>query len=94
MNTMGASPQITNLVLEDHTKEYKFTFNYWCKKFTLKARTKANVNVSLDDTFTNYITLPKGAIWWEDLVLCSISIWLQADIDNVVIEILEWSSKD
>ena len=92
----GAAPSITNLYLVSSAEEYTFELSKWCKKFLVKARNKKEVRIAVNEneTATRYITLPKGAVWWEDFVLGPIDLYFKADQDNVVIEIMQWYSRD
>jgi len=96
INTLGSSPNITNLLLASSSNEYLFQLSKWCKKFLIKARNRKSLNVAFhaNETLTKFLSLPKGSIWCEDLVGGPLDIFFKASEDNVVVEIMEWYSRD
>lgn len=96
IKTVGASPTVSNLFLADSNTEYSLYFPSDCKKLLVKAREKSVVRLAFkkDETATNYITLPKGAIWCEDLILGPFTAFFKAEVDNIWLEILMWFSKE
>ncbi len=96
INTTGSSPSITNLLLASSNLEYEFQLSGWCKKFLIKVRDKKDIKISFspNETDIKYMSLFNGSIWWEDLVVGPIVLYFKALEDNVVVEILQWYSRD
>lgn len=93
-NFQGGSPKISNLILENSNTPYLFYFDKWCKKFIVKTRNRQAVTVTTDVNDVNYLTLSKGSVWCEDFILCPLTLYFKSQENNVVVEILEWISKD
>lgn len=96
IKTVGGEPHLTNLVLVSHNSEYQHNFNKYCKKFMVQIRNRKSVRVAFEPgaTATTYLSLGTGSSWWEDLVLGPFTAYFKSDADDVVVEILEWTSKD
>lgn len=86
------TPVVENLV-SDATPLNVFTYIVpdTTKKIFIRARSSANLQLSFDVAFTNYITIPKNNSYNEDGILFSGTLYFKCDQASVTIEILTWS---
>jgi hypothetical protein len=93
---LGANPRITNLICLDKTIEYSHEFGPHVKKILIQPRNFKDLRIAytVGETFTNYLSLVSGSPYWEDNVIGPFTIYIKAEEDNVVAEIIEWESRD
>lgn len=97
INHVGGNPAITNLTLASHLTEYSYAFGKHTKKLLIQPRNFKDIRIALQpgETDTNYLSLVSGSPYWEDNIIGPVTFYFKAESqDNIVVEILEWQSKD
>lgn len=84
------NPVIYNVSVTANTQESQL-FTDGTKKILIKPRDVATMKVSYDNTFSSFMTVPRGnAFEITNIVSSSLTIYFEAD-KSTVIEIEEWS---
>ncbi len=97
ISQIGSNPKITNIILVSKDIEYSHEFSPYVKKILVQPRNFKDLRLAYvaGDTDINYISLPSGSPYWEDNIIGPLTIFLKANSeDNVIAEIIEWSSRD
>lgn len=92
LNTVGRTPTVINKTMTDGATEYAQALPAGTKRFTLQARTAADVKLSftVGTSATNFITVKSGSSYSEDLIEGSHTLYMQSAGAGVVVEIIAW----
>lgn len=92
----GGNPKITNLVLTSSASEYAHTFDKDTKKFCVQARNYKDIVFCKDpgESVTCYFSLYSGSPWFEDHIVGPFTVYFKGSENNIVVEIIEYSSRD
>lgn len=90
------TPSIQNISIPTLGTETEITLPNGCKKYNLKVRNYgANLQVAFTpgDSNSNYITIPRGCSYSENLVELTTTynkLYVQSNKDNVIVECVAW----
>jgi hypothetical protein len=89
----GFTPTIHNVSVPLANTEVSQALGPSAVKFTIKVRGNATMRVAFNsgDTATTYLTVPAGAVYSEDLISFSGSIYFQTNKASQIVEIVEWA---
>lgn len=93
-NNTKTQSKITNFLITNNNTEYSHTFQDNLKSFIIRTREAFNLQLSFVETesSSNFITLKKNAVYEEtNLNITGLTAYFQSDMDNVNLEIIEWS---
>lgn len=85
-------PTIYNVEVTSANTEFFQVLNDSTKRFTIKARESAKLQLaySFGDSGTTFVTIPRGAVYSEDNMSFSGTLYFQSDRAGVTVEIIEW----
>lgn len=90
---LPANPLITNVPAVVANVEVSHAFTTKTKKFLVRARNASRLQIAFValDSNVKFITIPKGCSYTEEEInVTGLSIYVQANLPNEVIEIIEW----
>lgn len=91
---VAENPEIYNIALATAGTEYTAPLNNATKKFLIRARNKSTLRVAFEagGTTSEWITVNSGAVFYEEnLSLSGVTIYIQANQNSEIAEILEWT---
>ncbi len=92
-NLVAKTPTVINKTLTTQNTEYSQALPTGTKRFTLQARTAADVKLCFTAlaSGTTYITVKSGSSYSEEgMDLSSKTLYMQATSDGIVVEIVAW----
>ena len=86
------TPTIYNVLVLSANTEFSQLLSDSTKRFTIKVRDAAKLQIAYlpGESGTNFLTIPRGAVYTEDNMSFSGTLYFQADKAGVTVEIVQW----
>ncbi|GAI93485.1 unnamed protein product [marine sediment metagenome] len=94
MLAIGTTPRIYGVTMVLADTEYSHALPANCRKFLIKCRGSYPIQVCFveDESDVNYVTVPAGMTYWEDLIYgTKLTLYFQCPVAGQVAEIVAWS---